>query len=71
MSSRMTAMDIESQAFHRKLRGYDPEEVDLFLTSVSDEETLTETDVSDLLDIYVGLAVSNLKAKAPDNRLEV
>ena len=37
MSSRMTAMEIENQAFHRKVRGYDPEEVDLFLTSVSDE----------------------------------
>lgn len=37
MSSRMTAMDVEGQAFRRKLRGYDPEQVDLFLTSVSDE----------------------------------
>ena len=37
MSNRMTAMDIENQAFHRKFRGYDPEQVDLFLTSVSDE----------------------------------
>ena len=37
MSSRLSAMDIENQVFQRKMRGYDPEQVDLFLTSVSDE----------------------------------
>jgi cell division initiation protein len=33
----MTAMDIENQTFGRKLRGYDPGEVDLFLRSVAEE----------------------------------
>jgi len=37
MSSRMTAMDIENQEFSRKLRGYDPDEVELYLRSVSEE----------------------------------
>jgi cell division initiation protein len=37
MSSHLTAMDVENQVFQRKMRGYDPEQVDLFLTSVSDE----------------------------------
>ncbi len=37
MSSRMTAMDIENQEFSRKLRGYDAEEVELFLKSVAEE----------------------------------
>jgi cell division initiation protein len=42
MSSRLTAMDIENQDFSRKMRGYDPEEVDLFLKSVSENvERLT------------------------------
>jgi cell division initiation protein len=37
MSSRLTAMDIEKQGFGRKMRGYDPGEVDLFLKSVAEE----------------------------------
>ena len=42
MSSRLTAMDIENQDFSRKMRGYDPEEVDLFLKSVAENvERLT------------------------------
>ena len=36
MSSRLTAMDIENQDFGRKLRGYDPQEVNLFLKSVGE-----------------------------------
>jgi len=36
MSSRLTAMDIENQEFGRKLRGYDPQEVNLFLKSVAE-----------------------------------
>jgi cell division initiation protein len=37
MSSRLTAMEIESQSFGRKMRGYDPSDVDLFLRSISEE----------------------------------
>ncbi len=42
MSSRLTARDIENQEFARKLRGYDPQEVDLFLRSIAENvERLT------------------------------
>jgi len=37
MSDRIIAMDIESQEFSRKLRGYDPDEVRLYLKSVAEE----------------------------------
>ena len=37
MSERITAMDVENQQFKQKLRGYDPEEVSLYLKSVSEE----------------------------------
>lgn len=37
MSSRLTAMDIENQAFRSSFRGYDRGEVDLFLRSVAEE----------------------------------
>ena len=37
MSTRMTAMEIEKQSFRRVLRGFDPEEVELYLRSVAEE----------------------------------
>jgi cell division initiation protein len=37
MTTRLTAMDIEKQAFTRRLRGYDPDEVQLFLRAVAEE----------------------------------
>jgi cell division initiation protein len=37
MTTRLTAMDIEKRSFTRKMRGFDPEEVELFLRSVADE----------------------------------
>jgi cell division initiation protein len=37
MSTRLTAMDIEKQGFTRKMRGYDPDEVQLFLRAVAEE----------------------------------
>jgi len=37
MSSRITAMDVEGQGFPIKLRGYDPEEVKLYLRSLAEE----------------------------------
>jgi len=37
MSTRLTAMDIEKQGFSRKMRGYDPDEVRMFLASVAEE----------------------------------
>jgi cell division initiation protein len=37
VSSRLTAMDIEKQEFRRKLRGYDQEEVEMYLKSVAEE----------------------------------
>ena len=37
MNERMTAMDVEGQRFARKVRGYDPDEVRLYLRSVAEE----------------------------------
>lgn len=37
MSERLTAMDIESQEFRRRMRGFDEEEVRLYLKSVGEE----------------------------------
>ena len=37
MSERITAMDIERQEFPSKLRGYDPENVRMYLKSVAEE----------------------------------
>ena len=37
MSTRLTAMDIEKQTFTRKMRGFDTDEVQLFLRAVSEE----------------------------------
>jgi cell division initiation protein len=37
MSSRLTAMDVEKQEFSRGLRGYEKDEVRLFLRSVAEE----------------------------------
>lgn len=37
MSDRITAMDIEKQAFKRAFRGYEPEDVQLYLRSVAEE----------------------------------
>src|SRR5882672_6732806 len=37
MSTRLTAMDIEKQTFTRRMRGYDADEVQLFLRAVAEE----------------------------------
>ena len=37
MSTRLTAMDVAKQEFTRKMRGFDPDEVALFLKAVSEE----------------------------------
>lgn len=37
MSTRLTAMDVAKQDFTRKMRGFDPEEVGLFLKAVAEE----------------------------------
>jgi cell division initiation protein len=37
MSTRLTAMDIEKQDFTRKMRGFDPDEVLMFLRAVAEE----------------------------------
>jgi cell division initiation protein len=42
MADRLTAMEIEKQEFSKKLRGFDPDEVQLYLRSVASEvERLT------------------------------
>jgi len=37
MSTRLTAMDIERQQFARRMRGFDPDEVQMFLRAVAEE----------------------------------
>src|SRR6267143_334376 len=37
MSTRLTAMDIEKQTFTRRMRGYDADEVQLFLRAIAEE----------------------------------
>jgi cell division initiation protein len=37
MTTRLTAMDIEKQSFTRKMRGFDTDEVQLFLRAVAEE----------------------------------
>ena len=37
MTTRLTAMDIEKQTFTRKMRGFDADEVQLFLRAVAEE----------------------------------
>lgn len=37
MTTRLTAMDIGKQTFTRKMRGFDPDEVQLFLRAVAEE----------------------------------
>ncbi len=37
MSDKLTAMDVENQRFRKVLKGYDPQEVQLFLKSVAEE----------------------------------
>jgi cell division initiation protein len=37
MSTRLTAMDIDKREFTRRMRGYDPDEVQLFLRAIAEE----------------------------------
>jgi cell division initiation protein len=48
MSDRLTAMDIENQEFARKVRGYDPEAVRLYLRSVGEEVQRLNLENADL-----------------------
>ena len=48
MSDRLTAMDIEKQEFKRSLRGFDPDDVKLFLRSVAEEVQRLNLDNADL-----------------------
>ena len=48
MSDRLTAMDIEKQEFKRSMRGFDPDEVKLFLRSVAEEVQRLNLDNADL-----------------------
>ena len=44
MSDRMTAMDVEKQEFTRKMRGYDTDEVRLYLKAVAEEVARLQLD---------------------------
>jgi cell division initiation protein len=55
MSSRLTAMEIENQAFRSKFRGYDPGDVDLFLKSVAEEVGRLNLEHGEMLEELGGL----------------
>jgi cell division initiation protein len=48
MSDRLTAIDIENQEFSRKVRGYAPEEVRMYLRSVGEEVQRLNLENADL-----------------------
>jgi cell division initiation protein len=48
MASRLTAMEIEKQEFPRRVRGYDPEAVMLYLRSVAEEVERLNLDNAEL-----------------------
>jgi len=50
MSTRLTAMDIEKQTFTRKMRGLDPDEVQLFLRGVAEEIERVNLENANLLE---------------------
>jgi len=50
MATRLTAMDVENQQFERKLRGYDVDEVRLYLKSVAEEIERLNLENSELLE---------------------
>jgi cell division initiation protein len=50
MSTRLTAMDIEKQTFTRRMRGLDPDEVELFLRAVAEEFERVHLENANLLE---------------------
>ena len=50
MADRITAMDVEKQEFTRKVRGYDPDEVRIFLSAVAEEVGRLNLENADLRD---------------------
>ena len=50
MSNRLTAMDIEKQTFTTKMRGWDPEQVRMYLQSVAEEVERLQFDNDELKD---------------------
>ena len=67
MSSRLTAMDIEKQEFGRRLRGYDPEEVRLYLRSVAEEVERLNLENGRLLE-EIGELAAALRDGTPEEK---
>jgi len=63
MSERLSAMDVERQEFSRKMRGYDTDEVRLYLRAVAEEVGRLNLDNQMLLE-----EVGQLKARLDDFR---
>ncbi|MCP3978430.1 MAG: DivIVA domain-containing protein [bacterium] len=63
MSDRLTAMDIENERFRRKMRGFDPSQVLLFLRSVAEEVKRLNLENGDLRD-----KVGSLEKQIDDHR---
>jgi cell division initiation protein len=70
MSSRLTAMEIESQAFHSKFRGYDPGEVDLFLKSVAEEVERLNREHGEMLEELGGVRKELEELRAREQTLQ-
>lgn len=70
MSSRITAMDVENQEFSRKMRGYEPEEVRLYLKSVGAEVERLNLENSELHEKMGKLSKENEEHRKREQTLQ-
>jgi len=70
MSSRITAMDVENQEFSRKMRGYEPEEVRLYLKSVGAEMERLNLENSELREEQGKLSNENAEHRKREHTLQ-
>lgn len=70
MSSRLTAMDVESQDFPRKVRGYDPEQVRMYLKSVAEEIQRLNLETDEMRERALRLQVQIDEIRAREKALQ-
>ncbi len=70
MSDRLSAMDIEGQEFPKKLRGYAPEEVRLYLRSVAEEFQRLNLENQELKQAVADLREKLLEIQAREEMLQ-
>src|SRR5262245_22620622 len=68
MSTRLTAMDVAKQDFTRKMRGFDPDEVTLFLKAVAEEIERLNLENQTLTEEVGALRTGVDDSKDPDRR---